>query len=137
MMDYLNLIKEKVNSFQWEDESSQYRFEFLNVSANGKKIKNIEENSFFKKYSIQKRLTLNETNNFSILYNTEKNKIYGEENIILNAPAFYGSYHIGLYMMIPILLALKKITFSVVMDDYSFSRKSQYENPAINPKTNV
>lgn len=134
MMNYLNLIKEKVNSFQWEDDASQYRFEFLNVSANGKKIKDIEENSFFKNYSIQKRLTINEVNNFSALYNAGKIQIYGEENLILNGSAFYGSFHIGAYMTIPILLALKKITFSVVMDDYSFKRKIQYENPAINPE---
>ncbi|MEO6175328.1 MAG: hypothetical protein ABIP27_09275 [Flavobacterium circumlabens] len=135
MEDYLNLIKQKVNSLKWEDESSEHRVEFLKVSANGKKIKNIEEDLFFKNYSIQKRLTINEINNFSILYNAGKIKIYGEENLILNGPAFYSSFHIGAYMTIPILLALKKITFSVVMDDYSFKRKLRYENPNINPET--
>ncbi|KFF06346.1 lysophospholipid acyltransferase family protein [Flavobacterium reichenbachii] len=135
MENYLNIINEKVNSLQWEDESSEARIEFLRVSANGMKIKDIEEDLFFKNYSIQKRLTINEINNFSTLYNDGKIKIYGEENLIFNGPAFYGSFHIGPYMTIPILLALKKITFSVVMDDYSFKRKVRYENPDINPKT--
>ncbi|UUF16676.1 MULTISPECIES: hypothetical protein [Flavobacterium] len=135
MEDYLNLIEQKVNSLKWKDESSENRIEFLRVSANGKKIKNIEEDLFFKNYSIQKRLTINEINNFSTLYNAGKIKIYGEENLILNGPAFYASFHMGAYMTIPILLALKKITFSVVMDDYSFQRKMQYENPDINPAT--
>lgn len=135
MEDYLNLIEQKVNALNWEDDSSEDRAEFLQVAANGKKIKDIEDDLFFKNYSIQKRLTINEINNFSVLYNAGKIKIYGEENLILNGPAFYSSFHLGAYMTIPILLALKKITFSVVMDDYSFQRKLRYENPNINPET--
>lgn len=134
MEDYLNLIEQKVNSLDWKDESSENRLEFLKVTANGSKIKNIQENLFFKNYSVQKRLTINEINNFSILYNTGKIKIYGEENLMLDSSAFYCSFHLGPYMTIPILLALKKITFAVVMDDYSFKRKIRFENPEINPE---
>ena len=128
-MDYLVDRKKDKVDFGGKEKSSEDRLEFLNVIANRKKfIKKYNNDAFYKDYAFNKNLNTYEINHFVSLYNNQKIQLFGKENLISDRPAFYCSFHLGPYMTVPILLALKGILISVVVDDFSFKKRTKYES---------